>query len=75
MRQKLYFCLISLLAGSANAHTIGADASLAETMGHQLFASHHLPQTVLLVLIGLIVVARAGRYVASRNRETSMRSR
>ena len=75
MRQKLTLCLTLLLASGANAHTLGADSHLIAKLGHQLFASHHLPLTVLLVLIGLVVAARAGRNAATRNRKTRMRSR
>lgn len=50
--------LLALTAG-AHAHTLAGDESLVVRLGHQLLGSHHLPLTILLVIVGVIAVRHA----------------
>jgi spore maturation protein SpmA len=52
----------------AVAHTLGSDHSLAERMSHQLLGSHHLPLTILLIVVGVVALWTFYRKVAERNR-------
>ena len=45
--------LFAVFAGSAGAHTLGADEGLASQLWHELLGMHHLPLTLLLVVAGL----------------------
>ena len=50
-----------LLAGStgiAGAHTLAGDEGLVTQLDHQLLGLHHLPLTVLLIVIGVILFRR-----------------
>ena len=49
--------LLALTAG-AHAHTLAGDESLVVRLGHQLLGSHHLPLTVLLVIVGVIALSQ-----------------
>ena len=53
------------LAGVANAHTLGPDAGVPRQLWHELLGWHHLPFTLLLVAIGVIL------YVSVRARDKS----
>ena len=46
--------LSTAFAGSASAHTLDAGAGLASQLWHELLGGHHLPLTMLLVVIGFV---------------------
>ena len=50
--------LFVLLTGVANADVLDHQNGLLERIFHQLFAAHHLPLTVLLVVAGIVLVRR-----------------
>ena len=41
------------LAGTAAAHTLPIQDGIMRAVDHQLFGWHHLPMTILLVVIGV----------------------
>jgi len=50
-----------LLAGStgiAGAHTLAVEDGLLGQLDHQLLGLHHLPLTVLLIVIGVMLLRR-----------------
>ena len=58
--KKLMTSLI-LLAGSANvalAHTLPDEQGLITRLDHQMFGIHHLPLTILLIVIGVLIFRR-----------------
>lgn len=75
MRQTIYVFLMSILAGSAGAHTLSADAGIFARLGHVLFSPHHLPLLLLMLVVGLFVTAGLGRAANARSRKTRSRSR
>ncbi len=58
--KKLLTSLI-LLTGAANpalAHTLAGDEGLITRLDHQVFGVHHLPLTILLLVIGVMIFTR-----------------
>ena len=58
---------LTLFAGLpvvASAHTLAGDEGLIGQLEHQLLGSHHLPLTILLVVVGVV----AYRSLRSRKR-------
>ena len=62
-------CLASTLSPAALAHTLAADESLTEQIGHQLSAAHHMPFTIAVATAAFAVVLAALR----RYRRTRVR--
>ena len=56
MRRLISTCFVSLLAGTAGAHTLPSDAGMIERLGHQLFGWHHLPLAIVLLLVGVTLL-------------------
>lgn len=54
---RLLTAILLVLAAPAIAHVSPRDQSIAESVNHQIFSLHHLPVTLLLLVI-LIVAAR-----------------
>jgi hypothetical protein len=46
--------LSTALAGAAGAHTLDAGAGMASQLWHELLGGHHLPLTLLLVVVGVL---------------------
>lgn len=66
MNKALTSLLLSAgLTGVANAHTLGTDAGIVRQLWHELLGWHHLPFTLLLVVIGVAI------YVSLRARDKS----
>ena len=58
---KRLIATLVLLAGStgmAFAHTLPGDEGTVMQLDHQLFGLHHLPLTILLVVVGVMLVRR-----------------
>ena len=55
MRRYAVILLTIGLAGIANAHTLGSEHSLAETLWHQVMGSNHLPYTLGLLVCGVVL--------------------
>jgi hypothetical protein len=62
MRFILYLMLVAGPVGTAAAHTISGDGNVLKALDHQLFGWHHLPVTILLIIVGVA-------FVRSRYRE------
>ena len=58
MRQIISIPLLAIASQSAYAHELDGQHSLAGQLIHQLTSMHHLPVTLLLVVIGVILVRR-----------------
>jgi hypothetical protein len=54
------------LAGTAAAHTLPIQDGIVRAVDHQLFGWHHLPMTLLLVVVG--VAMYIGRRRSEKNR-------
>jgi len=67
---RLISCLFFIFGATniAVGHTLGSDHSLAERMSHQLLGSHHLPLTVLLIVVGVVALWTFYRKTTQRNR-------
>jgi hypothetical protein len=50
--------LLTGLAGTAGAHTLAGDEGLLLQLDHQLLGLHHVPLTILLVVVGVILFRR-----------------
>ncbi len=61
MRRLISTCFLSLLAGTAVAHTLSADAGMYERLGHQLFGWHHLPLAFVLLVVGVAILHLLGK--------------
>ena len=58
---------LTLFAGLpvvASAHTLAGDEGLITQLQHELLGAHHLPLTILIVVVGVL----AFRKLRSRNR-------
>lgn len=58
MRLKLFILSIALAAQPAYAHVLDSQDDLPDRLVHQLVGVHHLPVTLLLVVLGVIVAHR-----------------
>ena len=50
---KRIFALTVLAAPMAQAHTIDPAGGVLSALGHELVGLHHLPLTLLLVVVGI----------------------
>lgn len=55
MKRFLTGFLLMMTAGIASAHTLGSDEGLITQLQHELLGVHHLPLTILLVVVGVVV--------------------
>ena len=53
MKRMFSVLLLAGIAPIAGAHTL--DGGLFTALGHELFGSHHLPLTLFLVVVGLVL--------------------
>lgn len=51
---KRLIALTLLAAPAAQAHTLDPAGGIFAALGHELFGSHHLPLTLLLVVVGVV---------------------
>ncbi len=58
MRLLLTLFLIAGTSGIAAAHTLDGDDGLVTQLYHQLLGSHHLPLTVLFMVVGIVLLRR-----------------
>ena len=56
MRMMTSLLLLTGVAGPAMAHT--GDGMLVPAISHQIFGLHHLPFSILLVVVAIYVVRR-----------------
>lgn len=66
---RLISCLFFIFGATniAVAHTLGSDHSLAERLSHQVLGSHHLPLTILLIVVGIVALWSYYRKVTQGN--------
>ncbi len=50
---KRLIALTLLAAPLAQAHTLDPEEGVVTALGHELLGSHHLPLTLLLVVVGI----------------------
>jgi hypothetical protein len=50
--------LLMFVSGAASADVLDHHSSLLARLMHQLFAPHHLPFTVLVLVVGIIALQR-----------------
>ena len=58
---KRFIASLVLLTGSfgtAVAHTLPGDEGLLQQLDHQLLGLHHLPLTILLIVVGVALFRR-----------------
>ena len=58
MRFLLSLFLLAGFSAVAGAHTLPGDEGLVTQLDHQLLGLHHLPLTILLIVIGVMLVRR-----------------
>lgn len=58
MRRLTTMLFLILFSGAASADVLDHNSNLLAHLFHQLFAPHHLPFTVLLVVIGVFALQR-----------------
>lgn len=58
MRRFLTGLLLAATAGTASAHTLGPDDGLIAQLEHELLGLHHVPLTLLLVVVGIVAYRR-----------------
>ena len=51
---KRLIALTLMAAPAVHAHTLDPAGGIFTALGHELFGSHHLPLTLLLVVIGVV---------------------
>jgi hypothetical protein len=51
---KRLLALLTLTACNVSAHTLDAGEGLVSQLGHELLGWHHLPLTLLLVVVGVV---------------------
>ena len=56
MKRILTTLMLAGIAPIAGAHTLDTAGGLATALEHELLGSHHLPFTLLLVVIGFALV-------------------
>ena len=55
MKRLISTLLLAGIAPVAGAHTLDAAGGVITALGHELFGSHHLPLTLLLVVVGVVL--------------------
>ena len=66
MKRTLTTLLLAGIAPVAGAHTL--DSGVMTALGHELLGAHHLPFTVLLVVVGVALYKIIRRSGFSRDR-------
>ena len=68
---RLISSLIVLIgtANVAGAHSLDRAYSLVDQLTHQVLGSHHLPMTVFLIVVGLLVLRISFRKAAIHNKK------
>jgi hypothetical protein len=61
MRIVLILLLISGAAQVSEAHTIAGEEGVFHSLGHQVFALHHLPFTMLMLVVGVTLLRQCQR--------------
>ena len=56
MKRTLSTLLLTGIAPVAGAHTLDTAGGLISALGHELLGLHHLPFTLLLVVIGVALI-------------------
>lgn len=56
MARKLCTLLLMLTSGAAHADVLDHHHSLVAQLMHQAFGSHHLPYTLLLIVVGALAI-------------------
>ena len=56
MKRILTTLMLAGIAPIAGAHTLDTAGGLATALEHELLGSHHLPFTLLLVIIGVALI-------------------
>ena len=56
MLRKTILILLAFVGGAAHADVLDHHHGLAVQLAHQLFDAHHIPFTLLLVVVGLISI-------------------
>ena len=69
MRQILAILMTAGLTNTAFGHTLDSEHNLLETLWHQIFGIHHLPLTVGLVFVSVVLLAVIGRRMARQLRK------
>ena len=69
MRLILISCLVSGVAGVADAHSLSGDADLPLQLGHQLLGLHHLPLTAILLFAGTVLYRSLRKSARRDNRQ------
>ncbi|NIS90392.1 MAG: hypothetical protein GTN98_09985 [Woeseiaceae bacterium] len=55
MKRLLSTLLLTGIAPVAGAHTLDVSGGLLMALGHELLGAHHLPLTILLIVIGVVL--------------------
>lgn len=50
--------LLAFLTNSASADVLDHNSGLLAQLLHQLFSAHHLPFTVLVIVVGIVSIRR-----------------
>lgn len=58
MQRLTTMLFLTVLSGAASAHELDHHSGLMAQLFHQLFAPHHLPFTVLLVVIAVFAMQK-----------------
>lgn len=61
MKRSLTGLLLTTTAGVASAHTLASEEGLLTQLQHELWGTHHLPVTFLLLAGGFFMIWRLTR--------------
>ncbi len=56
MLRKTILILLAFVSGAAHADVLDHHHGLAAQLGHQIFGAHHIPFTLLLIVVGVISI-------------------
>ena len=56
MLRKTILVLFAFVGGVAHADVLDHHHSLAAQLAHQIFGAHHIPLTLLLIVVGVISI-------------------
>jgi hypothetical protein len=56
MLRKTILVLLALVGGAAHADVLEHHHGLATQLAHQVFGAHHIPFTLLLIVVGVISI-------------------
>ena len=56
MLRKTIFVLLAFVGGSVHADVLDHHNSLAAQLAHQILGAHHIPLTLMLIVVGVISI-------------------